>query len=55
MSLANTVLEWMSFEDLEEKDRSLTDWIDYEVGYRTAPATSGVLIIGFNGVISLNI
>ena len=31
---------------MEEKDESLTELINYEAGYRTAPATPGLLAIG---------
>ena len=44
-SLALTVCDFWYYEDLEEKDDSVTKWMNYEAVYRTAPATRGLLII----------
>ena len=33
----------MIFEDLDEKDESVTQWISDEAVWRTAPATTGLL------------
>ena len=43
-SLALTVCDLWYYEDLEEKDESLNEWINDEAVYRTAPATPGLLI-----------
>ena len=47
-SLALTVLEWRHFEDFEEKDPSLTDWLTDWIKdkgvCRRAPATPGLFI-----------
>ena len=42
-SLALTVCDLWYYEDLEEKVHGLTDWINDEAVYRTAPATPGLL------------
>ena len=44
-SLALTVWELWYFEDLEEEDRLLTELMNDEGVYRTAPATPGLLNI----------
>ena len=44
-SLAPTVCDLWYYEDLEEKDDWLNEWINYEAVYRTAPATPGLLTI----------
>ena len=43
-SLALTVCDLWYYEDLEEKDDWVTEWINYEAVYRTAPSTPGLLI-----------
>ena len=42
-SLALTVCDLCYYEDLEEKAHWLSDWINHEAVYRTAPATPGLL------------
>ena len=42
-SLALTVCDLWYKEDLEEKDDSVTEWINHEAVYRTAPATPCLL------------
>ena len=44
-SLAHTVCDLWYYEDLEEKDDSLSESISDEAVYRTAPATQGLLVI----------
>ena len=44
-SLALTVCDLWYYEDLEEKDEWLNQWINDEAVYRTAPATPGLLKI----------
>ena len=48
-SLALTAWYLWCLEDWEEKDDRLTDSINYEAVYRTAPATPGLLNIACNG------
>ena len=44
-SLANTDREWRCLENLEEKDQSMNQLINYKGVCRTAPATPGLLIM----------
>ena len=46
-SLAHTVCDLWCCEYLEEKDRLLNEWMNYEAVCRTAPATTGLLNIKF--------
>jgi hypothetical protein len=43
-SLVLTVCDLWYYEDLEESDYGLNQWINDEAVYRTAPATPGLLI-----------
>ena len=43
-SLALTVCDKWYYEDLEEKAHGLTESVNHEAVYRTAPATPGLLI-----------
>ena len=47
-SLALTVCDLWYYEDLEEKDDSMNEWISDKAVYRTAPATPGLLTSGLN-------
>ena len=44
-SLALTICDLWYYEDLQEKDGSVTESINDEAVYRTAPATPGLLTI----------